>query len=286
MHYGRWRRTGTTDGVAPRGPQPVRRCSVKGCEEPHRAKGYCTEHYQNMRRYGTIDPPPPPPRRGCQEPGCERDHCGHGYCALHLARLKRSGTTAAPPRTGPRGPQKNPRKRRPVAERFWEKVDKGGPPPIDSLAVGNCWVWTAGTNKGYGHFSVSRGRPRGAHIVAWEFENGPLPTGLELDHMCRRPICVRPSHLRAVTRGQNTENRARESDRTVSGVRGVHWRSRWGKWQARVGAGRRQFVGPLRATVEEAAEDVRRMRLQHHTHNDVDRLAPAASSGEEPLPGL
>lgn len=33
-------------------------------------------------------------------------------------------------------------------ERFWEKVNKDGP--------NGCWVWTAGTTRGYGAFEITR----------------------------------------------------------------------------------------------------------------------------------
>lgn len=33
--------------------------------------------------------------------------------------------------------------------------------------------------------------------------NGPLPPGLELDHLCRNKSCVRPDHLEAVTHREN-----------------------------------------------------------------------------------
>ncbi len=33
--------------------------------------------------------------------------------------------------------------RRPLAERFWEKVNKGGPVPEHRLDLGPCWLWGA-----------------------------------------------------------------------------------------------------------------------------------------------
>ena len=39
----------------------------------------------------------------------------------------------------------------------------------------------------------------------WAFENayGPVPVGLEIDHLCRNQACVRPDHLEAVTHLEN-----------------------------------------------------------------------------------
>ena len=47
-----------------------------------------------------------------------------------------------------------------------------------------------------------------AHIVAWVAVHGPVPQGLELDHICRRRNCIAVHHLEAVTR---TENERRKS---------------------------------------------------------------------------
>jgi len=90
--------------------------------------------------------------------------------------------------------------RKTVAERFWEKVNK----------TDGCWLWTAATTRkieGYGRFVVD-GRIANkvvicAHRWAWEQENGPVPSGLELDHQCPNTVCVRVSHLQAVTHKEN-----------------------------------------------------------------------------------
>jgi hypothetical protein len=68
-----------------------------------------------------------------------------------------------------------------------------------------CWLWAGSRTKlGYGQFSVSAAlRGQFAHRVSFELFAGPIPEGLELDHLCRTPACVRPSHLEAVTHREN-----------------------------------------------------------------------------------
>lgn len=62
----------------------------------------------------------------------------------------------------------------------------------------DCWLWQAALDPcGYGQFYWN-GRPRKAHRVAYELAVGPIPDGLELDHLCRIRHCVRPEHLDAV----------------------------------------------------------------------------------------
>ena len=83
---------------------------------------------------------------------------------------------------------------RDVAERFWEKVHM----------TETCWWWTAAkNNRGYGMFGVNTTTLVLAHRWAYEAVRGPIPEGLELDHLCRVPLCVNPAHLEAVTHIEN-----------------------------------------------------------------------------------
>ena len=78
--------------------------------------------------------------------------------------------------------------------RFWAKVDKSG----------DCWLWTAAVDpRGYGAFGGPNHRRVFAHRVAYELLKGPIPQGLELDHLCRQPSCVNPDHLEPVTHAEN-----------------------------------------------------------------------------------
>jgi hypothetical protein len=66
-----------------------------------------------------------------------------------------------------------------------------------------CLLWTGGTAKfGYGRVSVN-GYPQHVHQVMYEMFVGPVPDGLELDHLCRVPRCASPAHLEAVTHKVN-----------------------------------------------------------------------------------
>lgn len=71
-----------------------------------------------------------------------------------------------------------------------------------------CWQWTgAVTHAGYGRLQMAdgtgRSTARGAHRVSYEVHRGPVPDGLQLDHLCRNRACVNPYHLEPVTGRQN-----------------------------------------------------------------------------------
>lgn len=65
-----------------------------------------------------------------------------------------------------------------------------------------CLIWTATINSaGYGNFKV--GKISSAHRFAYEYFIGPIPDGLDIDHLCRNRACCDPLHLEAVPRRIN-----------------------------------------------------------------------------------
>ena len=68
-----------------------------------------------------------------------------------------------------------------------------------------CWLWTGSLNLGgYGLFKrPSPERVGVAHRYAYEVLVGPIPEGLNLDHLCRVRNCVNPRHVEPVTQREN-----------------------------------------------------------------------------------
>lgn len=68
-----------------------------------------------------------------------------------------------------------------------------------------CWEWAGrGTPNGYGHIRTGGGKRQMVHRVSYEMTYGPIPEGLDLDHLCRVRRCLNPAHLEAVTHRVNT----------------------------------------------------------------------------------
>ena len=67
-----------------------------------------------------------------------------------------------------------------------------------------CWLWEAPNDgDGYGQMSIG-GKHVRVHRFAYELLVGPIPPGLQLDHLCRVRACVNPMHLEPVTSRENS----------------------------------------------------------------------------------
>lgn len=79
--------------------------------------------------------------------------------------------------------------------RFWSKVT------INPET--GCWEWTASVRRrGYGRYGGANNQLP-AHRVSYEALIGPIPDGLQIDHLCRVTGCVNPAHLEPVTQQEN-----------------------------------------------------------------------------------
>lgn len=138
-------------------------------------------------------------RPTCPAAGCDRPVRANGYCNAHHLRRKQGSRlpetapirSAIPDWTGER--------------RLRDKV----------VWNGECLLWQGRlTYAGYGHLNL-QGRFIGVHRVAYELAKGPIPAGLEIDHLCAVRHCVNPDHLEAVTHAENLR-RARERQAAAS----------------------------------------------------------------------
>lgn len=119
----------------------------------------------------------------CKVEQCDSPSTSLGLCTTHYTRWKRHHDVDYV--TTPE----------PANVRFAAKV---------TVMANGCHEWIgAGRDSGvYGRFDVD-GRLVQAHRWAYEHAVGPIPQGLELDHLCRNTKCVNPAHLEPVTRAEN-----------------------------------------------------------------------------------
>ena len=80
------------------------------------------------------------------------------------------------------------------------------------------------------------GKDYKAHRIIWEMHYGPIPEGMEVDHIWHNRKDNRIENLRLVTRTGNGRNQSKFATNT-SGVTGVNWNSQAGKWRAEIYVG-------------------------------------------------
>lgn len=98
-----------------------------------------------------------------------------------------------------------------VAERFFARVHRDGPLPLEAVEAGEVTGNCSDFFGGYG-FSSSVSSSQKPHRVSWILHNGPIPSELtDVDHRCNNSTCVNPDHLEPVTHQVNSQ---RGVDRT------------------------------------------------------------------------
>lgn len=131
----------------------------------------------------------------CDLDGCGRKYYAKGYCRKHWERNHINGS-----------PDEVQAVHGTPAERL----------AAHSLPAGECIEFTGYRDKnGYGKMPID-GVDTGAHRVAFEVVNGPIPDGLVVRHKCDNPPCINPLHLELGTHGDNGQDKATR-DRSTHG---------------------------------------------------------------------
>lgn len=94
-----------------------------------------------------------------------------------------------------------------LTDRFWKGVNKAGPVPKYYPELGPCWLWPDSSldANGYANRTTVNGVKDSPHRLAYRALVGPIPDGLEIDHLCCVRSCVNPAHLEAVPHHLNME---------------------------------------------------------------------------------
>jgi len=68
----------------------------------------------------------------------------------------------------------------------------------------DCWGWRGCiNNKGYSILHYHN-RKQMAHRISYQIFHGKILDDLDIDHLCRNPVCSNPDHLEPVTHQENT----------------------------------------------------------------------------------
>lgn len=151
---------------------------------------------------------------------CQIKHYGRGWCYKHYKRWERTGTPL-----GVRPPYAT------IEERLLATIERTGGVPSHRPDLGPCWLWTGTLDKdNYGKTKRS-GVIGYVHRIAYEVFVGPIPDGLQLDHLCHHPDhctpgvgcphrrCINPAHLEPTTAAANI---ARGGGLAVANSRKTH----------------------------------------------------------------
>lgn len=120
---------------------------------------------------------------------------------------------------------------------------------------------------GYVYVGVA-GKSYKAHRIIWYLHHGTPPKDL-LDHIDRNPTNNRIENLRECTHAQNQQNKRTYSNNR-SGIKGVNWYSRYGKWRVRIQHMGKPLLVGMFADFEEACNA--RIQAQEKLHSHANNF--------------
>ena len=137
--------------------------------------------------------------QSCAVDGCSRPYYAKSYCRGHYDRFHAHGDVRADVPIG--------------AKVHWPHPNRKVGYTVDPVT--GCWNHDGHLDEnGYpnGYYVDDSGRYRmtkRSRVAYMEANGGPgsIPVGYEIDHLCRNPACINPSHLEPVTPEENNRRR-------------------------------------------------------------------------------
>lgn len=207
VHYNRWKDHGDPDVTVRQYESSPPTCTIPDCDLKPHARGWCVKHYARWVKYGDPNALLRPQKYAddaqCSVPGCAQRPKTNDLCVIHYDRTRKY-------------PDRDPAvlmvDTRPATERWkdlYTITDLGYRTP--------CWMWTGTRSNIYGYGRIKDRRSKNgpiepmAHRFVYEQVVGPIPNGMQLDHLCHNADasctgggdcphrrCVNPDHLEPV----------------------------------------------------------------------------------------
>lgn len=177
----------------------------------------------------------------CKVLNCPSDASRRGWCNKHYLRWYRHGS-----------PEKvHQEKFSSPEELFRNRTSKEG----------DCLVWIGATYGDSRGMMRVRGERMLAYRYAWEVANGPIPTGMTIDHTCFNPSCVKLSHLRLATVSENNQHlNGPRKNNLSTGVRNVY--KDGDKYRVEVRKNGVRYNFGSHSSIEEASEVAEKARQE------------------------
>ena len=128
------------------------------------------------------------------------------------------------------------------------------------------------TCKCRGYYTVGiNGKTKYYHRLVWEYFNGPIPTGMDIDHINNKRDDNRISNLQILSHKDNCRCRLKNKN-NISGYPGITWHKQLKKWRARITIdGKAKHLGRFEQ-LEAAHQAYLQAKIKYHGIDSIRAL--------------
>ena len=159
---------------------------------------------------------------------------------------------------------------------IWYK-ENDGTPWSSKKFLGTRWTndgdlkpLTSKNHLGYYQVSINR-KPKRWHSLIWEHFNGPIPTGMDIDHINNVRNDNRIENLQLLSHKENSRCRLKQKNNS-SGYPGVYWFKRDQKWETKITINCKQKHLGRFETKEAAYEAYIQAKIKYHGKESIRAL--------------
>ena len=159
-----------------------------------------------------------------------------------------------------------------IEDGLWYKESDGTPWSTKNNRHGTEGKLKPLTSKSGGYYYVRiNGKLKRWHRIVYEFFNGPIPSGLQVDHMNNITTDNRISNLQLLSNKDNSRSRLKQKNNT-SGFAGVIWFKPNKKWRATIQVdGKNKYLG-LFESPEAASQAYLKAKIKYHGKESIREI--------------